>query len=165
MKNLPAKYVKFENILAVVLVVFMALFPLVTKLLQSVFGIIISNNENVMVNIVFVFSCVAGAITWREDRHISLASLTELFPKKVTNVILQIRAGAVPTILCVMFFSAFSEFFQIFTWSQRIWGIPLRLIFAFLPLAYLTMLIRACCKKEYKIAYGKNEKENTKKNR
>ena len=152
MKNLPAKYVKFENILAVVLVVFMALFPLVTKLLQSVFGIIISNNENVMVNIVFVFSCVAGAITWREDRHISLASLTELFPKKVTNVILQIRAGAVPTILCVMFFSAFSEFFQIFTWHQKLWGIPLRLFFAFLPLAFLTMLVRSCMKKDYKIA-------------
>ena len=152
MKSLPAKYVKFENILAVFLVVFMALFPLITKLLQSVFGIIISNNENIMVNIVFVFSCVAGAITWREDRHISLASLTELFPKKVTNVILQIRAGAVPTILCVMFFSAFSEFFQIFTWNQKLWGIPLRLFFAFLPLAFLTMLVRSCMKKDYKIA-------------
>ena len=55
MKNLPAKYAKFENILAVFFVVFMALFPLVTKLLQSVFGVIIVNNENVMVNLVFVF--------------------------------------------------------------------------------------------------------------
>ena len=152
MNKFSAKYVKFENILAVFFVVFMALFPLVTKLLQSLFNIIIVNNENVMVNLVFVFSCVAGAITWREDRHISLASLSDLFPKKVTNVILQIRAAAIPAILCAMFFSAFSEFFQIFTWSQKIWRIPLRLIFAFLPLAYLTMLVRSCCKKEYKIA-------------
>ena len=152
MNKFSAKYVKFENILAVFFVVFMALFPLVTKLLQSLFNIIIVNNENVMVNLVFVFSCVAGAITWREDRHISLASLSDLFPKKVKDVILQIRAAAIPAILSAMFFSAFSEFFQIFTWSQRIWGIPLRLIFAFLPLAYLTMLVRSCFKKEYKIA-------------
>lgn len=152
MKNLPAKYAKFENILAVFFVGFMALFPLVTKLLQSLLGVIIVNNENVMVNLVFVFSCVAGAITWREDRHISLASLSDLFPKKVTDVILQIRAGAVPAILCAMFFSAFSEFFQIFTWGQTVWGIPLRLFYVFLPLAYLTMLVRSCCSKEYKIA-------------
>ena len=112
MKNFPAKYAKFENILAVFFVVFMALFPLVTKLLQSLFNIIIVNNENVMVNLVFVFSCVAGAITWREDRHISLASLSDLFPKKVTDVILQIRAGAVPAILCAMFFSACVSFLR-----------------------------------------------------
>ena len=152
MNKLSAKYAKFENILAVFFVALLALFPLVTKICQSVFNLIILNNENVMVNLVFVFSCIAGAITWREDRHISLASLTDLFPEKVTKVILQIRAGAVPAILCAMFFSAFSNFFQIFTWGQTIWGIPLRLVFAFLPLAYLTMLIRACCAKDYKIA-------------
>ena len=152
MKNLPAKYAKFENILAVFFVGFMALFPLVTKLLQSLFGVIIVNNENVMVNLVFVFSCIAGAITWREDRHISLASLTDLFPEKVTKVILQIRAGAVPAILCAMFFSAFSESFLIYKWNDTVWGIPLQLVFAFLPLAYLTMLVRSCFKKEYKIA-------------
>jgi len=89
MNKISAKYAKFENILAVFFVAFLALFPLVTKICQSVFGVIIVNNENVMVNLVFVFSCIAGAITWREDRHISLASLTDLFPEKVTRVILK----------------------------------------------------------------------------
>ena len=85
MNKISAKYAKFENILAVFFVAFLALFPLVTKICQSVFNVIILNNENVMVNLVFVFSCIAGAITWREDRHISLASLTDLFPEKVTK--------------------------------------------------------------------------------
>ena len=54
MKNFPAKYAKFENILAVFFVVFMALFPLVTKLLQSVFNVIIVKNENKINHNIFV---------------------------------------------------------------------------------------------------------------
>lgn len=143
---------KIENILAVFFVAFLAIFPLVTKIFQSAFGIIILNNENVMVNLVFIFSCIAGAITWRENKHISLASLSDYFPAKIKGVVQNIRAISITAILTAIFFSAFSEFFVSFTMDQTIWRIPLRVIFACLPLAYLSMLVRVCLVKENRVA-------------
>ena len=142
---------KIEDWVAVAIVAFMAIFPLIVKIIESTRGASIINNENIMLNIVFMFSCVAGAITWREDKHISLASLSEVIARKVgkpiiDTIVQKIRNVAVVAILTSIFLSAFSEFFMFF--SQTIWGIPTKVFYTLLPLSYFVMLFRSCSKKD-----------------
>ncbi|MGP1586736.1 MAG: TRAP transporter large permease [Treponemataceae bacterium] len=141
-----AVYKKFEDYLSVIVVAFMAIFPLTVKVIESSTKRPIINNENILVNIVFVFSCIAGAITWREDKHISLASLSDMIKPKFNKIIKKIRNGAVSAILFAIFISSFSEFFMFF--SQKIWGVSTRFFYTILPLAYFVMLFRVCVKKE-----------------
>lgn len=143
---------KIENSIAVALVFVLSLLPLLVKLLQDGFGIPIPGSDTAQVNVVFVFACVAGIITYREDRHLSLATLSDSVKEPFKTVISLIRSGAVIAVLTVLFFSAFSEAFLAFTPENKIWGIPLTLIFCALPLLYVYMLVLAIMRSSHKIA-------------
>lgn len=140
-----------EDIAGCVCIFLLALLPLVLKLLSAL-HIPVINSDGAQMNLVFIFACIAGAVTWRSDQHISLASLTDKLNEKSRLLVLRIRAAAVPAILTALFFAAFSESFSAFMPDQKIWGIPLRLVFACLPLAYFSMLFRAVKHSEHIIA-------------
>ncbi|MBE6349777.1 MAG: TRAP transporter large permease subunit [Spirochaetaceae bacterium] len=140
-----------ENAFAIFFVLLLTLTPLVLKVLQLL-KIPVMNGDNAQVNMVFMFACLAGAITWREDRHISLASLSDYFPQKLQAIIIPIRECAVVAVLTAVFFASFSTAFVAFMPDQAIWGIPLTLIFAFLPLSYFLVLARACYRRKSVLA-------------
>ena len=76
-----------EDAFAVILVIALTLTSLVFKVMQDNFHLQILNADNLLINLAFVFSCVAGLITWREERHLSLASVSSKLPAKVKTVI------------------------------------------------------------------------------
>lgn len=143
---------KIENIFSTAFILLLAVLPLIVKIISQGFKIPILNADNAQVNIVFIFACISGMITWREDKHISLASLTDKIPHKLKKVVLIIRSASVTAILTALFFSSFSEFFVAFMPSQKIWGIPLQTVFAVMPFSFLVMLIRSLNKKEQKLS-------------
>lgn len=150
--NKPADiFCKIENGIAVVLVALLAVLPLILKFLQEGIAVPVIDADLAQVNLVFLIACVAGVITWRADKHLGLASLSDNAPEKVKRVLLIIRSVAVSAVLTALFFSAFSQLFSMFSFSEKVWGIPLMVVFAFLPLAYLCMLLMVCCVKGYRV--------------
>lgn len=154
MKELASKFglyfKKAENVFAVFFTLLLAVIPLIVKILQW-FKIPLINADNAQVNIVVMFACVAGMITWREDRHISLGSLTDNLKGKPRAIIDTVRAISITCILSLVFYSSFSQMTVFYT-GEKIWGVPLKLVFAFFPIAYFVMLVRAVVKSNYKIA-------------
>ncbi|AEE17331.1 TRAP transporter large permease subunit [Treponema brennaborense] len=141
-----------ETVAAVVSVVCLSLLPLAIKLVQQGFGVPVVGSDAAIVNLVFVFTCIAGVVTWRADRHISLASLSDTAPQKVRAVIRSLRSAAVSAVLTALFFAAFSETFAAFAPGSAVWGVPLPLIFAVLPASYAVMLAACCAVKENRLA-------------
>lgn len=152
MSRLRETFRKIEDRVAIFFILLLAVLPLFIKLFSNGLKITILDGDNAQVNIVFIFACVSSIITWREDKHISLASLTDLLPRKFRVPILLIRSASITAILTALFFAAFSEYFVSFMPDQTIWGIPLQIVFLFLPLCFFIMLIRALLKKDFKIA-------------
>lgn len=143
---------KIEDFFSTSFILVLAVIPLGIKLLAQGLKLPILNADNAQVNIVFVFACISGMITWREDKHISLASLTDMIPLRFRKPIISIRSASVTAVLTALFFSSFSEFFVAFMPGQKIWGIPLQLVFAVLPFCYVVMLIRTLLKRDSKIS-------------
>ncbi|HOE08771.1 MAG TPA: TRAP transporter large permease subunit [Treponemataceae bacterium] len=143
---------KIENFFSTAFILLLAILPLILKIISQGLKLPIVNADNAQVNIVFIFACISGMITWREDKHISLASLTDKIPGVLKKAVLIIRSASVTAILTALFFSSFSEFFVAFMPSQKIWGIPLQVVFAVMPFSFLVMIIRSLYKKEQKIS-------------
>ncbi|MDR3283794.1 MAG: TRAP transporter large permease subunit [Treponema sp.] len=131
---------KICDAIAVAFVFLLSLATLAFKVMQDMFKITILDSDTIVVNILFVFACIAGVVTWREGRHISLASLTDKAPPRAAKVIARINAFAIPFVLTLLFLASFSEMFVAFEPGSTVLGIPLIAVFAVLPLAYLAML-------------------------
>lgn len=149
-KKISKYFSKTEDCLAIFFTLILSIIPLVVKIFQWI-KVPIINADNAQVNIVVMFACVAGMITWREDRHISLGSLTDNLKGKPRAIIDTVRAISITCILSLVFYSSFSQMTVFYT-GEKIWGVPLKLVFAFFPIAYFVMLVRAVVKSNYKIA-------------
>ena len=152
MKKIGLSINRAEDFFSTFFIAVLAVLPLLLKVLTQLFKLPILNADNAQVNIVFVFACLSGMITWRENKHISLASLTDMIPLKFRQPVLVLRSASVTAILTALFFSSFSESFVAFTPDQEIWYIPLQIVFAVLPFCFLIMLIRTLWKKENRIS-------------
>lgn len=143
---------KIENGVAVVLVALLAVLPLLLKVLQSVFRIAIPDGDIAAIHFVFMFACLAGLITWREDRHLSLASLTERLPEKARNIVLFIRNFFIVLILTELFFASFGQLVNPAQFSSTAWGISLRFFYFFLPLCYIAIVLMISVQKKNLVA-------------
>ena len=132
--------------------VVLTVLPLLLKIVQEYISIPVVDSDIALVNLVFLFTCVAGVITWRADKHLGLASLSDNAPDVVKKVLAVIRTGTVSAVLTALFFSAYSQAFTMFMPGDRVWGISKILIYAFLPAAYLIMLIMVCLQKKNRIS-------------
>ena len=77
---------KIEDAFAVALVALLSVTALVIKIMQDNLHLQVMDADSIVVNIAFVFACVAGLITWRENRALCLANVTEKFPEKARKV-------------------------------------------------------------------------------
>lgn len=143
---------KVENWVAVILVTLLTLYPFAILFCQKVLGIQIPDADRTVFQFVFLFSCVAGIITWREDEHLKLSSFARKFPKKVAVAFENGRTFLTAVILTAFFFTAFCTLANPSTFTEVLWGIPLKVFYFFLPVCYLSFVIMVACGKEYKIA-------------
>ena len=129
------------------LVVLLALLPLLLKILQDILHIAVPDSEAVLVNLVFLFFCFAGIITWRAEKHLSLASLLEKTSGKVKLVLSKFRSFATLFVLTVLFFDSLCQLVNPAQLANKIWGISLKFVFLFLPLCYASLIFLSCAKK------------------
>jgi len=101
----------------------------------------ILDSDMALIHIVFVFSCFAGILTEINKKQLCVDAFLLKLPEKAKNVIEQINYGFSIFTLSVLFFSAFPNFFAIFSKDELIWYIPVRFIFLALPLMYALILV------------------------
>lgn len=146
---------KIEDKICIVLVGVLAIMPLVLKLIQEVLKIPVPGADISVLNFVFLFACMAGIVTWREDRHLSLASFSSNFPEKFRLISDEFLNGITICVLTALFLTAVCQMTNSLQFADKFWGIPVKLFFAFLPICYLSMIIMASYRK---IVFGQSKK-------
>lgn len=138
---------KIENVAAVAIVVLLAAVTIGIKIIQTAFHIPIPDANAAVVHFVFVFSCIAGIITWREGRHLSLASFVEKLPKNAKKAIVAVRTFSMTFVLTALFLNAFCQVVNPSQFSSVIWGISVKILYGFLPLCYLAIILMVAFEK------------------
>ena len=143
---------KIENVLAVALIAIVAVLPLFLKFMQGVCRVQVPGADIAVLHFVFLFASVAGLVTWREDRHLSLASLSSAFGEKIRRPIEAIKTGGASCILSALFINAFCQLVNPAQFDARFWGMSVRIFFASLPLCYFGIIAMIACRKGNLIA-------------
>jgi C4-dicarboxylate transporter, DctM subunit len=132
---------RIENAASVILIGLLAVLPLVLKFLQGVCRIQVPGSDSAVVHFMFLFSCTAGLITWRDDRHLSLASLTERLPEKMHRPVDIAKTVATCCILTSLFIDSLCQLVNPAQFTTAFWGMGTRVYFAFLPLCYFGIIL------------------------
>lgn len=139
--------------IAVFFLAVLTLSTFVIKIFQEGLGFQFYGSEIFMVNLVFVFSCIAGIITWREEKHLSLSSLSDNLNETAKGIIERVRSGAVCAILTALFWVAFSGNLYAFSSNDKVFGvIPLTVVFAIYPIMFFAMISMSIASKKHIIS-------------
>lgn len=139
---------KIEDGISTALVAILAVMPLVLKFIQSVLHVPVPGADLAVLHFVFLFACIAGIVTWRDDRHLSLASFTEKFPPLVQAIFREVCNTVTLCILTALFLTSLCQLVNPLQFIESFWAIfTTRFFFVFLPVCYLAMVIMTACRK------------------
>ncbi len=143
---------KLENALAAAIVCLLAVLPLVFKVFQDFLQVQIPDADSGVVNLVFVYACLAGLITLQDHRHLALAALADKMPEKVRNLLHALSDGVVACFITAAFFNAVCQVINPDQLSSTAFAFPLKLYYAALPVCYILILCCAIKHTAHKIA-------------
>ncbi|MGP1440629.1 MAG: TRAP transporter large permease subunit, partial [Treponema sp.] len=98
------------------------------------------DSDMALIHIVFVFSCFAGILTEIHKKQLCVDAFLLKLSENTRRIIQQLNYGFSIFTLSVLFFSAFPNFFAIFSKDELIWYVPVRFIFLSLPFMYVFIL-------------------------
>jgi len=139
---------RIENAAAVLLIGLLAVLPLVFKFLQEVCAVQVLGSDTAVVHIVFIFACLAGLITWREDRHLSLASVTDNLPAGVQRCAGVLKTAVTGCVLTALFLDSFCQLVNPMQFTNSFWNTSTRVYFAFLPLCYAAVICMTAARRK-----------------
>lgn len=119
-----------------------AVLPLVIKAVQSC-GVQIMDSDSLVMHLVFLFAALAGIVTWRENKHLTLASFNEHLPKKARKAAEGIRLAVTVCVLTALLCDSLCQLVNSAQFTAKIWFVPERVFYLFLPLCYAAMLSMA----------------------
>lgn len=132
---------KIEDTLAVFFVAVLSAAALIIKVMQDNLHQQVMNADSIIINLAFVFACVAGLITWRENRHLSLANVTEKFPEKARKVFGIVSAFITALIITQLFWAAFLQLVNPDLFTNPVIHFSEKLYYAFYPLCFLLIAV------------------------
>lgn len=137
---------KIEDWISSFLVAVLALLPLVLKFVQGCLKTPVLGSDLAILNFVFLFSCIAGIVTWRDDRHLNLASFTDRFPLWFQKAAKEIMTAFTVCILTALFLDCLCQISNSLQFTETFWGLSSKLFFAFLPVCYAAMIVMKVCR-------------------
>ncbi|MCQ2597460.1 MAG: TRAP transporter large permease subunit [Treponema sp.] len=146
---------KIEDCISSILVAVLAVLPLVLKFIQGALKTPVVGADQAIMNFVFLFSCIAGIVTWRDNRHLNLASFTDKFPLWFQKGAKEAMTCFTVCILTALFLDCICQISNSLQFTESFWGISSKIFFAFLPVCYLSMIIM---KSIEKISESENKK-------
>ena len=132
---------KIEDWVSSALVAVLAILPLIIKLIQEVFKVPVLGADSAILNFVFLFSCIAGIVTWRDNRHLNLASFTDKFPPVFQKIARESMNAVTICILTSLTLDCICQIANSLQFTEFFWGISTKIFFSFLPLCYFSMIL------------------------
>lgn len=144
---------KIEDCLAVVLVAILSVTSIAIKIMQDNLHIQVMNADTIILNIAFMFACVSGLVTWREDKHLCLANISEKLPPKIRTVLKALSSFFIPLILTQLFLASFLQIANPAQFTSNVFlCFSEKFFFVFYPLCFIMILILVLRRKEFRIA-------------
>lgn len=142
-----------EDLFAFGLIIILTVTTLIIKIMQDNLHMQVLNADAIIVNFGFLFACIAGIITWRENKHLSLAAVTEKLPEKVKKVIDCITEAVTPMILIQLFLTALCQLVNRDQFVNKVFAsFSERIFFFFMPVCYIAMVVMSVSRRKNKIA-------------
>lgn len=126
---------------ALILIAALAVLPLLFKLITITGLAAVPSSDRMLVHLVFMFACIAGIITSAKNKQLSLGIVQDSLNPLLRKIVAPVQKTIMVSVLTALFLASFSEIFMAFLPDDRLWGIPLQIIFAFIPVMYLGMLL------------------------
>ncbi|MEL3907273.1 MAG: TRAP transporter large permease subunit [Treponema sp.] len=131
---------KIINIFILFLVSVLVLLPIAFFFISGIGGIPILDGERLIIHAVFVFACFAGMITSAENKQLSIEVFSSRLSPQLQKIFGSVNTGITAAVLTALFFASFPNIFAVIDPSDLLWGVPVRFIFAALPLMFFAQL-------------------------
>lgn len=129
---------KIINILVLTLTTILTVLPFLIHILGGI-GKSSLESERLIVQLVFVFACLAGIVTTADKKQLSIEIFTFQFDKKIQDIIGKFIGFINIAILTAVFLSVFPNYNMISA-EDHVLHIPIKIFFSALPPMYLAML-------------------------
>ena len=133
---------RFENGVNAVILLAIAVLPALEIIARLVFKTGIHSSADMTHHLVLWLTCLGGAITSRERKHITLSVGLEMMGKAARSWITTVTVFISTTISSAMAWSALSLVLIGFDPSKRIAFIPIQIAVAVIPLGFLLITVR-----------------------
>lgn len=127
---------KIVNVFVLFLVGILVILPLLFFFISEIGGSPIIDGERLIIHAVFIFSCFAGIITSADNKQLNIEVFSLKLSGRPKAVIAGINNGITTAILTALFFACFPNMLAVIDPTDRLWGVPIRFIFAALPLMF-----------------------------
>ena len=129
---------KVVNGFTLALTAVLIVLPFVSHILANLGGNSLEY-ERLIVQLVFVFACLAGIITTADKKQLNIEIFTSKFNQKIQNIIYKILACVNIAILTAVFFSVFPNY-NMLSSEDHVLYIPIKIFFSALPPMYFIIL-------------------------
>ncbi|UTC51500.1 TRAP transporter large permease subunit [Treponema sp. OMZ 855] len=137
---------KTVNIFVLFLVGILVVLPIIFFFISDVGGIPVLDGERLVIHTVFIFACFAGMITSADHKQLNIEVFNLKLSDRLKTIVSQINNGITAAVLTAIFFACFPNILVVIDASDLLWGLPVRFIFAALPLMFFAQLF-LCFKK------------------
>src|SRR6056297_1220980 len=131
-----------ENGINYVSLFLLALIPAVEVVLRTFFRTGIPDSSGYVYHLVFLLTFLGGALTARENRHLSIVAGNEHLPERWKGPVHIINSHLAIAILTAFVWSSLSFALMAFDGSARIGIIPIRWVILFMPIGFTGIAIR-----------------------
>jgi C4-dicarboxylate transporter DctM subunit len=132
----------FENSLSGIILLLIAVLPTMEIIARLVFKTGVHSSADMTHHLVLWLTCLGGAITSREGKHITLSAGLEMMGKRTRSWITTATVFISATISSAMAWSALSLVLIGFDPSKRIAFIPIQIAVAVIPLGFVLITVR-----------------------
>ncbi len=133
---------RIENGVAGIILLLIAVLPTMEIIARLFFKTGIHSSADLTHHLVLWLTCLGGAITSREGKHITLSAGLEMISERVRSWIIAITTFISITISSAMTWSALSLVLIGFDPTKKIAFIPIQLAVAVIPLGFLLITVR-----------------------
>lgn len=133
---------RIENGVAGIILLLIAVLPALEIIARLFFKTGIHSSADLTHHLVLWLTCLGGAITSREGKHITLSAGLEMIGERVRSWIVTLTTFISTTISSAMAWSALSLVLIGFDPTKKIAFIPIQLAVAVIPLGFLLITIR-----------------------
>ncbi|MGP1594595.1 MAG: TRAP transporter large permease subunit [Treponema sp.] len=143
---------KCVNIFVLGLVCVVILLPMLFFILSNVIGMQLLESDRFIIHAVFVFACFAGIITSADNKQLNIEAVSQKFSPRVRRITDAINAAVSTAVLTALFFACFPNIITVIDPRDTIWHIPVRFVFAALPLMLFSLLLLNLKRSKYRLS-------------